>query len=134
MPFRQKSAKAYYQSPDFILRAFVILTLAIIISCGVYLYLFGIDFTNYLPHFSICPFRAITGIPCPGCGMTRAMLHLGQLKILKALALNLFSLPLLLAMVLCLLPGKILLGKKHRTLHLTILILMIIFWLLRIIY
>lgn len=22
-----------------------------------------------------CPFKAITGIPCPGCGMTRAVLH-----------------------------------------------------------
>lgn len=31
---------------------------------------------HLLPFF--CPFKAITGIPCPGCGMTRAVLSVAR--------------------------------------------------------
>lgn len=31
-----------------------------------------------LPGVVLCPFRAVTGIPCPGCGMTRAFCALGH--------------------------------------------------------
>ncbi len=27
---------------------------------------------------TLCPFRLVTGLPCPFCGMTRSMLALGQ--------------------------------------------------------
>lgn len=42
----------------------------------------GSHFTRYL--FS-CPFRGLTGIPCPGCGTTRAALALAQFDFLGAL-------------------------------------------------
>ena len=35
-----------------------------------------------------CPIRRITGVPCPGCGVTRATLSLLQLDFAKALRLN----------------------------------------------
>jgi hypothetical protein len=33
---------------------------------------------DVLPHLSLCLFQRFTGRPCPGCGMTRAILRLSQ--------------------------------------------------------
>jgi hypothetical protein len=30
------------------------------------------------PGFTLCPLRLFTGLPCPGCGMTRAFAHLAK--------------------------------------------------------
>jgi hypothetical protein len=38
-----------------------------------------------------CPFNLITGIPCPGCGMTRAFLALARGDLITALHYNPFS-------------------------------------------
>jgi hypothetical protein len=42
----------------------------------------------------LCPFRALTGHPCPGCGMTRAFCALMHGELWRAIKLNPFS-PLL---------------------------------------
>jgi len=42
--------------------------------------------------FTICLLQDVFGIPCPGCGMTRAFLFLGHGDIRSALALNANSL------------------------------------------
>lgn len=39
-------------------------------------------------RFSICLFKNVFGIPCPGCGMTRAFLFLGHGDIYGAIRLN----------------------------------------------
>lgn len=41
-----------------------------------------------LPGFVLCPFRALTGLPCPGCGMTRAFCALGHGDLSAAFGYN----------------------------------------------
>src|SRR5689334_20767214 len=46
------------------------------------------------PQFVLCPFRALTHLPCPGCGMTRAFCALAHGEFWRAIKLNALS-PLL---------------------------------------
>ena len=57
-----------------------------------------------MPFF--CPFKALTGIPCPGCGMTRAMLSLTKGDFRGAFGYNPFSFFLLFMVVFSAMPGK----------------------------
>jgi len=43
--------------------------------------------------FSVCIIKTLLGIPCPGCGMTRAFLYIGHLDFRSAWELNISSLP-----------------------------------------
>jgi hypothetical protein len=38
--------------------------------------------------FSFCIMKQVSGIPCPSCGTTRAMVHLAQGDLAQSLALN----------------------------------------------
>ncbi len=42
-------------------------------------------------HFTICPFFHLTGIPCPGCGMGRALVYIFHLHFIEALYYNPFG-------------------------------------------
>ena len=44
-----------------------------------------------LPRVSVCPFRSTTGLPCPGCGLTRAFCAIGHGELSAAWAFNPFS-------------------------------------------
>ena len=36
----------------------------------------------------VCPFRNLTGLPCPGCGMSRAFHHMVHGRIVEAVKMN----------------------------------------------
>lgn len=43
------------------------------------------------PTVILCPFRALTGLLCPGCGMTRAFCALGHGELMRAIRFNALS-------------------------------------------
>ena len=72
--------------------AFLWLTPAVV---AVGLFLFEPGRWGFYP---VCPFRALTGFTCPGCGSTRALYHLVHGELIPAFELNplfVLSLPLL---------------------------------------
>lgn len=88
---RLEPEKILYISNGFIL--------SLLLGAGILWYCWKINIIDYLPNITLCPFHMLTGKLCPGCGMSRAFLLLGQLKINDALEMNLFSVPLLFLMI-----------------------------------
>ena len=52
-----------------------------------------------VPKLYVCPFKVILGIPCPGCGLTRAFKCIMRLKFLEALKYHLLSWPIFILVV-----------------------------------
>lgn len=94
--------------PTRLLRAGVALALGVTLASGLLLALCDVDLLQHLAFFPACPFHTASGLPCPGCGMTRAFLLLGQLRIGAALAAHPLAPGLLLAMLWTLIgaPGR----------------------------
>jgi hypothetical protein len=91
------------------------------------------------PFFPVCPFRALTGFTCPGCGSTRALHQLLHGNVFAALQLNpllIVSLPLLL-FVLLRYTNAVMRGQPMRTNTLhpryiwTIFGIVLFFWIFR---
>lgn len=77
--------------------------LAVPLACGCCLlagaaYVAAVDPSDHtvLPP---CPFRALTGLWCPGCGLTRATHHLLRGDVVRALQFNAFVVVILAALV-----------------------------------
>ena len=69
----------------------VLLSVGLMLGVGVNALLYfglGLDLLGF-PSLGVpCPFNALTGLACPGCGMTRALLLVSQLQWLPALRMN----------------------------------------------
>jgi len=121
----------YSITPEKALRFSIGIILILVAISGILLYFWEVNLISYFPKVSLCPFHALTGKPCPGCGMSRAFLLLGQFKIKEAVELNLFSLPLLFLMIIYFYLGYIPVWLQNRVLvHIT-LSAVFIFWIIR---
>lgn len=70
----------------------VVKTLLCII--GAYLTLILMDYsTDHQHNYTLCIFKNITGIPCPGCGMGRGTLSLLKGNIAEAFSYNIICIP-----------------------------------------
>jgi hypothetical protein len=50
-------------------------------------------------YFTVCGFKTLTGLPCPGCGLTHSFCALGKAKVADAFVFNLLGPPLFLSLV-----------------------------------
>jgi hypothetical protein len=89
-----------------VLRAAIAAGFALLLASLVADKAFGVDCLGALWFLPGCPFRAATGAPCPGCGMTRALLLLSQLRVGEAFAAHPASPFLALAMAVQLIRPK----------------------------
>ena len=51
-------------------------------------------------YFTVCGFKNLTGLPCPGCGLTHSFCALGKGDVADAFGFNLLGPPLFLVLVL----------------------------------
>lgn len=72
----------------------------------------GVSVTSQ--YFTICGFKNLTGLPCPGCGLVHSFCAIGKGEIASAAAYNLLGLPLFAALgLLWLRSGSVLLGYRR---------------------
>lgn len=91
----------------FILRLFVGFIFLILLVNGLIYYVFNYDISSLLQGKSFCLFYNVTGLKCPGCGMTGAFLAIGRGHFRLALQYNPFSGLLLIMMGTVFLPKRI---------------------------
>jgi hypothetical protein len=123
--------KNYHITPEKLLYFSTGVILFLVVSSGILYYCWKINLIDSLPGFSICLFHKITGKPCPGCGMSRAFLLLGQFRIKDALEANLFSGPLLLLMLSYFVFGRVPLWLENKYVVCLFLFAVLLFWMIR---
>lgn len=65
-------------------------------------------------YFTICGFKNLTGLPCPGCGLTHSFCEIGKGHIASAADFNLLGLPLFLLMLLIWCKALFVLTKQFK--------------------
>ncbi|MBN2399763.1 MAG: DUF2752 domain-containing protein [Candidatus Aminicenantes bacterium] len=86
----------------------------VLLSGSLLLPLLAFDWVTSPQAIVLCPLRAVTGIPCPSCGLTRALAHLERGHWSQALEFHPFS-PLLFLLALTLIILLLLELATHQT-------------------
>lgn len=125
-----RGMKTTYFVKDFIRK----LGLSAIVLGGWALIALAIHLFGYTPEGVVsaspffCPFKKVTGIDGPGCGMTHAFVALAALNPIRAFEFNPFSIPLFIGITLSAFRVKIPLGRKTITLFYQISIATLLLW------
>ena len=120
--------------PEMVLRLIIACLLLGIVISGLGYIVWGFDTLKHAPGFTICPFHLLTGKPCPGCGMLRALLSIGQLQFRQAIHYNPFSFPLLAAMISYLTAWNPLKRFSHPLWYQLGLVVVLLFWAIRLFF
>lgn len=78
--------------------------------------------------FLPCFFHKITGVPCPGCGMTKAFLSLGSFQFKEAFSYNPFSFFLMSFLIIFVISPRLAKPLEQKGFLLTLLSLVLLFW------
>jgi len=78
-------------TPDAVLRTAALAIALVCAAAATAHHALGLEVGALAAWLPPCPFRTLTELPCPGCGITRALLALAQLRIGEALALHPFA-------------------------------------------
>jgi hypothetical protein len=65
-------------------------------------------------YSTICGFKNLTGLPCPGCGLTHSFCEIGKGHMASAVAWNWLGIPLFLLLILIWLKALLVLGNQYR--------------------
>lgn len=117
--------------PKTALRIFLAVIFIFVFASGLLFYFWGQNLYDYFSHMPLCPLRTFTGMLCPACGLARAFLLLGQLKIKEALILNPLSLPLLILIFFYVIRGRLPLWVQNKLFLKFILFAVFLFWIMR---
>jgi hypothetical protein len=117
-------------------RLIVIFAWLTIFAASVYLFIFEPGKSGFFP---LCPFRALTGLTCPGCGTTRCLHQLLHGNIIAAFKFNpLFFVALpFLFWALARFTNSAIVGRPPATIHVnpryvwSIVALIVSFWIFR---
>ena len=118
-------------NPDRVLQASSLVVLAAIVASGLLATLGGIDLIDHLDWVPACAIRAWTGIACPGCGMTRALVLLGQFQFAASCSSNPAAPGIVIALGLGIVRPGLVMGRWRDAVASVALVLVAVDWLLR---
>ena len=99
---------------------------------GFFYFFIDVDTLGLLDQLpEICIFKRLTGLKCPGCGMTHAFICLGRFQFGEALRYNIFSVFLFYGGLLWLIYLKNIQVRLSNKIMISVLVMVMIYWVIR---
>ena len=110
----------------FELRLILTLIYSFCFANGLLYHLAEVDLSDFLFHLpTLCIFKKLTGLSCPGCGMGHAFVALGRFKIMAAINHNIFSVFVFFGGLIWLFCGNLIKFRPHNIVLYPLLVLVV---------